>query len=132
MFTCVLNITITDHDVMWYRLRRDHAYIMITTVEIKPTRRINYTVINETATTLTIHNAAMSFIGFYWVKTPNFTGCNVSLNVLKGICDNKVLLLHIHNYNSTYIMCLASLYLHIYLIRYDHVTNFYIFISKYL
>jgi len=91
MFTCVLNTTITDHDVRWYRLRKGHGVII--TVQIRPTRRINYTVVNETATILTIHNAAMSFIGFYWVKTPYFTGCNVSLNVLKGMCDNEVFLL---------------------------------------
>jgi len=95
-FTCVLNITITNDNVMWYRLRRDHA--MITIVKIRPTRIINYTIANDTTTTLTIPNATMTFNGSYWVKAPTFTTCNVSLNVLKGMCDNGVLLLYIHNY----------------------------------
>jgi len=83
MFTCVLNVTTTDYDVMWYRLRKQHN--LITTGKIRPTRRINYTVVNETTTTLTIPNATMTFNGFYWVKAPNFNGCNVSLTVLKGM-----------------------------------------------
>jgi len=99
MFTCVLNMTITDHDVMWYRLRKDWS--IITSVKIRPNRRINYTVVNETTTTLIIPNATMAFTGFYWVKAPNFTGCNVSLNVLKGMCDNEVLLLHTYIYVIT-------------------------------
>jgi len=101
MFTCVLNMTITDLNVKWYRLRKDH--FMISTVEIIPNNLINYTIVNE-KTTLIIRDAPMTLTGFYWIKASNFKVCNVSLNVLKGMCDNEVLLLHIHNYIQEYII----------------------------
>ena len=90
IFTCVLNVTITDHYVRWYLLRKDHDM----PIKIGSNNRISYSVINETTTTLIVHDAAITLAGFYWVKTPNFNACNVSLNVLKGMCDNEVLLLH--------------------------------------
>jgi len=102
-FTCVSNITITDNDVMWYRRRK--AYGVITTVKIIPSRRINYTIVNDATTTLTISNATIALIGFYWVKAPNFNACNVFLNVHKG----------------TYVCMIIKYCYYIYIIMYKNI-----------
>ena len=88
MLTCVLNLTNSNTrytDLEWYKLTKS-----TNTIErMDPyEERINFlirTTGNTTSSSLNITNAAISHTGYYWVKTPSLTVCNVSLTVLTGI-----------------------------------------------
>ena len=88
MLTCVLNLTNSNTrytDLKWYKLTKS-----ANTIErMDPYEdKINFvirTTGNTTSSSLNITNAVVSYTGYYWVKTPSFTVCNVSLNVLTGM-----------------------------------------------
>ena len=84
VFTCVLNTTnnsINSNDVQWYRLVKDTG---ITEMVDQQDSNIHFTTstINNTLTgQLTITSTRKSHTGYYWVVTPSFYACNVSLIV---------------------------------------------------
>ena len=91
MFTCALKLTNDNTrytDLEWYKLTKN-----TNTIErMDPyEERINFlirTTGNTTSSTLNITNAVTSYTGYYWVGTPSFNVCNVSLTVklLTGTC----------------------------------------------
>ena len=46
---------------------------------------ITHTVMPTTNSSLIITNAMRSYTGYYWVETPYFNACNVSLTVETGM-----------------------------------------------
>ena len=84
VFTCVLdtaNNNINSNDVQWYRLVKDTG---ITEMVDQEDSNIHFTTstINNTLTSqLNITSASKSYTGYYWVGTPSFNVCNVSLTV---------------------------------------------------
>ena len=84
VFTCVLNTTnnnINSGNVQWYRLVKDTG---ITEMVDQQDSNIHFTTstINNTLTSqLNITSAEISHTGYYWVGTPSFKVCNVSLTV---------------------------------------------------
>ena len=84
VLTCVLSTTnnnINSDDVQWYRLVKDTD---ITEMVDQQDSNIHFTTstINNTLTSqLTITTASKSHTGYYWVGTPSFNVCNVSLTV---------------------------------------------------
>ena len=86
MFTCVLNSSIRNNDVQWYRFIKDtsttemvdpdgdNIYFITDTEEIDDE--------NTTSSSLTITNVLKSYTGYFWVGTPSLNVCNASLTVL--------------------------------------------------
>ena len=99
LFTCALKLTDGNTrytDLEWYKLTKS-----TNTIErMNPyEERINFvihTTGNTISSSLNITNAITSYTGHYWVGTPSFNVCNVSLTVkvLTGtytyvaICNN--------------------------------------------
>ena len=102
MLTCVLDTTnnnINSSDVQWYGLVKD---ISITEMVDQQGSNIHFTTstINNTLTSqLTITSASKSHTGYYWVGTPSFNVCNVSLTVLASMYVN---IIH-YDYDYAYI-----------------------------
>ena len=88
VFTCVLDTTnnnINSDDVQWYRLVKDTG---ITEMVDQQDSNIHFTTstINNTLTSqLNISSTVKSHTGYYWVGTPSFDVCNVSLTVLASM-----------------------------------------------
>ena len=86
VFTCVLNLTISHTrytDLEWYKFTNASYIELLDPYE----ERINFlirTTGNTTSSSLNIINAVSSYTGYFWVGTPSFTVCNVSLTVLAG------------------------------------------------
>ena len=93
VLTCVLNITnnnINSDDVQWYRLVKDTG---ITEMVDQQGSNIHFTTstINNTLTSqLTITSAVRSHTGYYWVGTPSFNVCNVSLTVTTSMLIHTI------------------------------------------
>ena len=86
VFTCVLDLT-NSHtrytDLEWYTFTNTSNIELLDPHE----ERINF-LIRTTGSTisssLNIINAVSSYTGYFWVGTPSFSACNVSLTVLAG------------------------------------------------
>ena len=93
VFTCVLNTTdnnINSDDLQWYRLVKDTG---ITEMVDQQDSNIHFTTsaINNTLTSqLTIISASKSHTGYYWVGTPSFNVCNVSLIVTTSMLIHTI------------------------------------------
>ena len=74
-FTCELNSNIEDDDVQWYGFMKDTG-----TIKLMIPAGDDITLL-----TLTITNVNKSYTGYYWVGTPSFNVCNVSLTVLASM-----------------------------------------------
>ena len=101
-FTCVLNTTnnITSSDVQWYRLVKDTG---ITEMVDQQGNNIHFTTstINNTLTSqLTITSASKSHTAYYWVGTPSFNVCNVSLTVTTSMLIQFLMPHTSYTYNS--------------------------------
>ena len=100
VFACVLNTTnnnINSDDVQWYRLVKDTG---ITEMVDQQDSNIHFTTstINNTLTSqLNITTTSKSYTGYYWVGTPSFNICNVSLTVLTSML---IQFLIYNSYNS--------------------------------
>ena len=77
VFICVLNGSISSDDVQWYRFIKD----MGTTEVVYPNAENTDITTGNTSSSLTITDAVKSHTGYYWVGTPSFNVCNVSLTV---------------------------------------------------
>ena len=76
VFTCVLDTTdsnLTSDDVQWYS-----SVLRNRSITEGVDQQGNNNTLN---TTLTITNVTKSYTGYYWVGTPYFNVCNVSLTL---------------------------------------------------
>ena len=127
MFTCALKLTDGNTrytDLEWYRFTKS-----TNTIErMDPyEERINFvirTTGNTTSSSLNITNAIASYNGYYWVGTPSFNVCNVSLTVKvltgmyvhnKKLYVNNVAMHNDQNYQVTIFLILP------YLVAFFHV-----------
>ena len=89
MFTCELNSNIEDDDVQWYGFMKDTG-----TTELMIPAGGNITLLTHTGNTissqLTITNVRKSHTGYYWVRTPFFNVCNVSLTVTTSMLIHSI------------------------------------------
>ena len=85
VFKCELNTTdsnLTSYDVQWYSsVLRNRSIIEGEDQQGNIIHFTNSTVNNTLTTTLTITNVTKSYTGYYWVGTPYFNVCNVSLTL---------------------------------------------------
>ena len=92
VFTCVLNTTnnnINSDDVQWYRLVKDTGITEM--VDQQGSKILTTSTTNNTLTSqLNITNSSKSHTGYYWVGTPSFNVCNVSLTVLASMYVNII------------------------------------------
>ena len=88
MFTCVLDTTnnnISSDDVHCYRFIKDTGITEMVDQQGSNIHFTNSTISNTLTSELTITNSTQSHTGYYWVGTPSFNVCNVSLTVLASM-----------------------------------------------
>ena len=98
-FTCVLDGGIRVEDIQWYRYIMDTGATEMIDSDLKSIDISSHTIRN-TSSTLTITNTSKSHTGYYWVGTPSFNVCNVSLTVLTSMYVN---IIH-YDYDYAYYM----------------------------
>ena len=85
VFKCELNTTdsnLTSDDVQWYSsVLRNRSITEGVDQQGSIIHFTNFTDSNTLNTTLTITNVTKSHTGYYWVGTPYFNVCNVSLTL---------------------------------------------------
>ena len=81
VFTCVLNTSITNNDVQWYRFIKSNSTTVMVDQHGESINFITNTTGNTINSTLTITNTTTSYNGYFWVGTPSSGVCNVSLTV---------------------------------------------------
>ena len=83
VFTCVLNLTNSNTrytDLEWYKFTSKSNTKLLDPYK----KRINFlirTTGNTISSSLNIANVVSSFTGYFWIGTPSFNVCNVSLTV---------------------------------------------------
>ena len=88
VFTCVLNTTISNvnsSDVQWYRLVKDTGITEMVDQQDSNIHFTTSTINNTMNSSLAITSTVKSHTGYYWVGTPSFNVCNVSLTVLASM-----------------------------------------------
>ena len=84
MFTCALKLTNDNTrytDLEWYKLTKSTNTIERMDPYEERINFIIHTTGNTISSSLNITNAITSYNGYYWVGTPSFNVCNVSLTV---------------------------------------------------
>ena len=95
VFTCELNSNIEDDDVQWYGFMKNTSTTKL--IPAGDNIAVRTHTGNTISSTLTITDTRKSYAGYYWVGTPSFNVCNVSLTVT----TSKLIQFLIHNsYNS--------------------------------
>ena len=80
-FTCVLDGSIRVEDIQWYRYIMDTGVTEMVDTDLNTSSRTA----RNTSSTLTITDTRISHTGYYWIGTPSFNVCNVSLTVLTSM-----------------------------------------------
>ena len=100
-FTCVLNSNTRYSGLQWYRFIKDTGAIEMVGQDDP------FTVSTHTGNTinssLTITDVRKSYTGYYWVGTPYFNVCNVSLSVATSMWSNSLHIakLYVHTVLNT-------------------------------
>ena len=90
VFTCVLNTTdssMSSNDVQWYGYIKDKSTVEVVDGHGTNVHHVTYLIIqgNTLTSQLNVTSARKSYTGYYWIRTPSFDVCNVSLTVLASM-----------------------------------------------